>query len=229
MDRFFDWIKNHKGKAIAIIIAMFIVPMIVVHLLFKWKTDIYLVQADWNSGDVLTYIGGFYSFLGTTILSILAIWQNDVINKKNDEYNKKLQEIEIKLNMPIFDIPGKGQSTNGDHSDFRLSLRNVSPNPALQASFSNMTIYDSQDKMIVTSSDVELSDTVLSENTLIDVKYKNGAVFGKNLKMIFCIEYKDKFYKKHKIKATGTIIDAKNFQPIIFDLIEQEDTKNDQT
>lgn len=229
MDRMFNWIKEHKKSSIAILLALFIVPIVAVHFLFKWKTDVYWIQADWDSGDVLAYIGGFYAFLGTVIFSMLALWQNHQIEKKNEEYNEKLQKIETQLNMPLFDIPyseNSGQGCNGNYANLHFKIRNISPNLALQIKISNFEILDETGKKTLSSKTVKLNDTVLSANTMIDVKFTNDNIQGKNLTMIFYIDYQDKYYNKHKIKATGTIADAKVFKNIIFDLTEMEDTQN---
>lgn len=229
MDRMFNWIKEHKKTSVAILFGLFIIPIVVVHFLFKWKSNIYWIQADWDSGDVLAYIGGFYAFLGTVIFSMLALWQNHQIEKKNEEYNEQLQKIETKLNMPLFDIPYSEnceQGCDGNYANLCFKLRNISPNLALQIKISNFEIYDETGKKTLSSKSVKINDTVLSANTTINVKFTNDNLQGKNLSMIFYIDYQDKYYNKHKIKATGAIADAKTFESIIFNLIEMEDTQN---
>ena len=232
MDRMFNWIKGHKIASFAILLGLFIVPIIAVQFLFKWKTDIYWIQADWKSGDVLAYIGGFYAFLGTVVFSLLALWQNYVIEKKNTEYNTKLQQIEIKLNMPIFDIPytgNSGQGCNGSYANFHFKLRNISPNPAIHLNVSNFSIFDDTGNKTATSNSVKIDDTVLFAQSSIGINFVNEGLKGKNLTLVFYIEYKDKYYNAHKIKAIGHIENAPDFRAVIFDLIEQEDIHNANT
>lgn len=232
MDRIFNWIKGHKIASFAIVLGLFVVPIIAVHFLFKWETDIYWIQADWESGDILAYIGGFYAFLGTVIFSTLALWQNNIIDKKNDDYQNKLLEIETNLNMPYFDIPykdGSGQGCNGNYTNFHFKLRNISPNPAIHLNVSNFSIFDDTGNKTATSNSVKIDDTVLFAQSSIGINFVNEGLKGKNLTLVFFIEYKDKYYNAHKIKAIGHIENAQNFQAVVFDLIEQEDTHNANT
>ena len=232
MDRMFNWINGHKKATIAIMLALFIVPIIVVHFLFKWETGINWLQADWESGDILVYIGGFYAFLGTVIFSWLALWQNHIIEKKNDEYNNKLQEIEIKINMPIFDIPytgNSGQGWSGNFSNYHFKLRNISPNPAIHLHVSNFSIFDDTGNKTTTSNSVKIDDTVLFAQSSIGINFDNEELVGKHLTIVFYIEYKDKYYNAHKIKAIGHIENAQDVKNVVFDLIEQEDTHNANT
>ena len=68
----------------------FFVPLIVVHLLFKWYSGVDFLVAEWDAGDILGYIGTILTFVGTIILSILALQAS---NKAN-ELSKKVIEIE---------------------------------------------------------------------------------------------------------------------------------------
>lgn len=101
-----DWMADRKGIVALIILGLFIAPLLVVHILFKIKTDIYWIYADWESGDVIAYIAGFEAFIGTTLLSIFALWQNQKHKQENDLKDQKLLQIEnekIRLtNMPQF-------------------------------------------------------------------------------------------------------------------------------
>ena len=47
------WIQTHKVQTACIIFAAFILPLIIVHILFKLTTDIDWFVAKWEAGDVL--------------------------------------------------------------------------------------------------------------------------------------------------------------------------------
>lgn len=105
-DYYIEWIFTHKAKTAIIAILLFVVPLFVVHVLFKWNSGIKWIQAEWGAGDIISYIAGFEAFIGTTFLSFLALWQNQKHKQENDAKDKKLIEIEnekIRLsNMPQF-------------------------------------------------------------------------------------------------------------------------------
>ncbi len=232
MDKLFKFVKSHKKVVSVIIFAMFIVPIVMVHFLFKWRSDCEFLQAEWSAGDVLVYTGGFYAFLGTVVFSMLALWQNHIIAKKNDEHNRELQSVEVKLNAPILDIPftgGLGQGSDGNCSNLSFHLRNLTFNPAINLKISNFAILNNEKQKVVSLESVKLNDSAILGNSSIGVKFLNGPVKGKNLTVVFDIEYKDRYYNKHKIKATGKIEDSSDFHPIEYDLKEQEDTANGKT
>jgi hypothetical protein len=88
-------------KTILIFIGLFLIPLIVVHFLFKWKTGNNLISAEWSAGDLIVYIAGFESFAGTAILGIIAVWQTHKANKTNDNLLELTEESERKSVLPF--------------------------------------------------------------------------------------------------------------------------------
>lgn len=100
MEYIIKWIKNKKVKVILIILALFFVPLIVVHLLFKLNTGIYFLQADWSSGELIGYIAGFEAFIGTITLGVVAVVQTSQANS----LSKNLLELENNKYRPYIKI-----------------------------------------------------------------------------------------------------------------------------
>lgn len=94
-----EWIKKNKGKTIFICLLLFILPLVVVHFLFKLHGPGWLV-AEWTAGDVLGYVAGFEAFLGTVALGALALWQNAQIHKEH------IDSLEPCLSMELICIDG---------------------------------------------------------------------------------------------------------------------------
>lgn len=94
------WDKHNK-KIIGGTLGVFVVPLICVHLLFKWKSGISFIEAEWGAGDLLGYIGTILSFIGTVILGFLAL---EVSNKANNLSQKviKIEEERYKLDNRPF-------------------------------------------------------------------------------------------------------------------------------
>lgn len=103
-----NWIMKHKTITTIIVILLFSIPLIIVHFLFKWDSNNYWIVAEWSAGDIIAYIAGFEAFIGTTLLSFLALWQNQKHKLENDAKDQKILEIEnekIRLsNLPQFII-----------------------------------------------------------------------------------------------------------------------------
>ena len=59
------WIRDHILTSIIIAIGVFLVPLIIVNILFKCNPKAAFLIAEWDAGDLLSYIAGFEAFLGT--------------------------------------------------------------------------------------------------------------------------------------------------------------------
>ncbi len=84
MKKYLDWIVAHKALTGLIVFGLFLVPLVVTHLLYKWTTPNYMLQSSWNSGELITYIAGFEAFVGTVFLGIVAVRQNEKANELNE-------------------------------------------------------------------------------------------------------------------------------------------------
>lgn len=88
-------IKKYTKKGLIISL----IPIVVIHLLFKWNTGIDFFAAEWGAGDVLGYIGTILTFAGTIVLSILALQASQranalsqkVIELEQDHYRLELR------------------------------------------------------------------------------------------------------------------------------------------
>lgn len=106
MKNFKFFYNKNKKKIILTALFIFFLPLLCIHLLFKWKSGIPFIEAEWNAGEVLDYVGTFLSFIGTIILGFLALEASNTAN----ELSKKVIQIEesrYKLdNRPFVIISG---------------------------------------------------------------------------------------------------------------------------
>lgn len=79
------WITKHKWVMILTVIFIFAMPLLIIHLLFLWNSEIDWLIARWSPGDLMAYVAGFEAFLGTVALGALALWQNQQIHKQHIE------------------------------------------------------------------------------------------------------------------------------------------------
>lgn len=100
MEKIFDWIDANRKKTLGIICGIIILPIAIVHILFKIKTGCSLLQAEYGPGDMLGYFGDVLSFLGTVILGYVAIRQTERAN----DISEKLMEMDIVKSKPCFDF-----------------------------------------------------------------------------------------------------------------------------
>lgn len=96
------WISEHKKITLFFCLLLVFLPIIVIHILFKIKTDVYWIQAEWEAGEILGYFGDVLSFIGTLVLGYIAISQTEKANTLNEE----LLNIEKDKIKPCVDIDG---------------------------------------------------------------------------------------------------------------------------
>lgn len=107
MDHILDFIKKHWITVALICTAIFVFPLLIVHILFKWNSDNLWLTAEWSAGDVLGYIAGFESLIGTITLGIVTVYQSQKANEVNERLakeNNQLQEISIQPLLPILKV-----------------------------------------------------------------------------------------------------------------------------
>ena len=137
MNQIVNWIVKHKCLSIIICFFIFAIPLVIVHLLFKFLVGPQWLQADWDSGDVLAYIAGFEAFLGTVTLGALSLWQNEKMHQEHIEslepcLSMRLISIGHMLNLVIentgateakeISISLLSITNNGCHTDIETDL-----------------------------------------------------------------------------------------------------------
>lgn len=102
--------ENRKiaiNKNVTLFGALFLFPIIIIHILFKVNLGIKIFEATWESGDLLNYTASFYILICTVIIAKnqnnLLISQNRIqeeqvrISKRQDKIEKYSRAIDIKL------------------------------------------------------------------------------------------------------------------------------------
>lgn len=213
MDKLFQKIKEHPILTVLITITSIIILTIgvplLIHLCFVIPAPFPFLVAKWESGSVLEYYGAILSFLGTAALSALALYQNYEIKREADAKQTLLEKIEREKEMPLFRI--KNRLCNGNYTNLVLSIANISENVAFDISVSNFKVENEQGEIVVESKDAQLEKTELFGNEDTEIQFKNNALSGENLKIIFEMRCKDKFKEAHTYNVSFKIDDAKKF------------------
>ena len=87
------WIRQHWILAIVI---FSVVPILTVHFLFQIDLGLGFLVPEWDAGDLLGYIAGFYTFIGTILLGAVTVDQSQKAQKTNERLaleNNYLQKI----------------------------------------------------------------------------------------------------------------------------------------
>lgn len=57
MNKILEFIRKHSKITVILIILCSLLPLIIVHILFKWNSGIAFLVAEWSAGELLGYIG----------------------------------------------------------------------------------------------------------------------------------------------------------------------------
>ena len=145
---------------------------ILINVLFKLKTTHKFFIAEWGAGDALVYYGSVLTFISTTILSSLAVWQNQMLKKSTDMYNALLISPQI-----IVKYCGKTVKNSC------FTIENKSNNLAKDISICLMNKHKDNDHM-------EITIECLGQNEHFQFDYDN-AFFGQNSYAYLNVLYKD--------------------------------------
>lgn len=98
--------KPQEIKLLPIIILcilLAVIPVVIIHILFKWNSGKQWLIAEWSSGEILNYLGTILSFIGTVILGACSF----KISKQTKIISEKLFEKEMQESIPFVNIMPK--------------------------------------------------------------------------------------------------------------------------
>ena len=66
--------------------------LLLIHFLFKVRTGVYWLEAEWSAGDILSFMGTIFSFVGTLILGCITL----KLSQDSNNINLRLVDVETK-------------------------------------------------------------------------------------------------------------------------------------
>lgn len=107
MRKILTWIQSHKILTAAICVVVFVLPLVVIHVLFRMEASADWLVATWSAGELLAYIAGFETLLGTVVLGAVTVYQSDRANETSEKLakeNNDLQKISIQQMLPLLKV-----------------------------------------------------------------------------------------------------------------------------
>ena len=104
MSKILVWIKKHVWQTVLIGFGLFLVPLIFVHIAYRIPAISPWFASTWEAGELITYIAGFEAFLGTVVLGLVAIRQNDKSNELNERMLNAEEKRDLFERQPTIDI-----------------------------------------------------------------------------------------------------------------------------
>lgn len=209
MEKIWVFLKKHWRTLLIVLlcvagIAITIFSVAGVPLIINWaftepaEYDCFAVN--WEAKDALSYYGDALGFIGTVIFSGLALWQNHVIQKANDEHTALLERMERIKNAPHLVV--RSIRSNGKASKLTIHIKNPSENIAETIYASGFTIVDETGKSKWRNDEVFSLDYLDADRTF-EIHWDNPYIDDYSHQFIFDLKYKDKFGGDHICKAVG--------------------------
>lgn len=203
----FKFFKTHKKCVILFFLLLSVLVVVIpflINFMFKQASPCDLFTAEWNAGDVLAFYGAVLSFLSTSILSVLALWQNHIIKEENEKHRVILERMEREKNYPLLiigDVVGHGNA-----QDLTFDIKNLSDNIAQRITVSNFCIRDEKEKEIIRI-EKECYIDYLTRSAPYKINLTNPPITEKSHKICFDLQYYDLFDEIHKCNVLGFFSD----------------------
>ncbi len=178
--------KKHKKYIIVVAMLLILGIPTVINLMFKIPS-IELFAAEWTAGDALDFYGTVLSFISTTVLSVIALWQNNVIKKESDRHTARLEEWEKARSWPI--LICKAVGSLGGCSELSFEVINTTNNIALNLIVSNIHITGLRGDYLWQDSNVYCKE-VLTNNEGLRIKL-NNPMMDEQMEIHFDVGYED--------------------------------------
>lgn len=216
-------IKKHKFEAILFFICIallsFGVPL-VINILFKYPSFLSLTVAEWDAGAALEYFGTVLTFWGTSALSIIALWQNKVIDESNSKHSQLIEKMLIEKNMPLLYIVDV--SYFDSFRGIKFFILNASDNIANNITISNVRIIDSNNNIELWKKMGKICIQHLIGTMKEAVLLANPQINQERISVFMDVSFQDKFGNSHYCEING-YLDKENTHPI-FKMFEKKDT-----
>ena len=169
-----------KNKYIILIIVLCVVALLcgvplIINYCFKTFSIAEIFVAEWDANAALTYWGALLTFFSTTILSALALWQNDVIRKESSRHSLQLQLMEYRKVMPLFNIICASEYS--EYQKMRIRICNISENPAFSVTITKAYISNTSRSLL----EGQINKTVktLFAQQTMETTCQNGPIYGR--------------------------------------------------
>jgi len=200
--------KIKKIAVVCFFILLVGVPLLV-HCLFKIKVSNAFWVAEWSAGEFLSFYGSVLSFGATVILSILALWQNDVIRKESNKHTNILKEMEQNKSCPFIKV--RCIEEKNMHANIILEISNITDNIALdmkilemQRSFKRKTCFEESYEILSPHDSIKiaLGNGAMETRDVLLMEIQCNNIYGN--KVIFRVKgeysYQNKIYEFKVIK-----------------------------
>ncbi|WP_087974839.1 hypothetical protein [Oceanobacillus rekensis] len=124
LGNYIDWVRKNKLFTFLIIVTAFLLPIVIVQVLFKLPAKLHFFQAEFSAGDIISYSATFLTFLSTSFLGILALYQNDKLGKTNSKLSKINNELVRHQTKPLLTVNASLNEYEGLKCFYRSVERN---------------------------------------------------------------------------------------------------------
>lgn len=203
MDKWFEWIKKHWFIVTLICIFLILGVPFLIHIFYKIPASKDFWVSDWESGNLLEFYGSMLGFISTVILSLLALWQNEVIKKESEKREELLEKMEVAKHLPL--LKCSNLMCDGSYENLCLELENVSDNLATDIEVTNFTATNIEGQILTESKSVRIWKTSLVGRDKTKINFINNPIKDEKIRITMGLSFNDKFLKPHTCTVVSEI------------------------
>lgn len=205
MENLKKWVKKHIIASVILSFGIIFFPVLLIHISYSIEMPCEFLMAKWSAGELLQFYGSLLSFVGTVLLGGLALWQNQQLAIKNQQFNELINNQQKQMNMPRFDVTSS-MGSNGAFTNWHIYLKNVSENVANGLVVSSFTVHDKEEQLIYSREKCKISTNSLQGGEKTKIEFENTALRGDYLMVRFMLDFEDKYSESHRYEVKTKII-----------------------
>ena len=215
MKQFDEFLKQHNSATkliITVIVILTIGDPLIINWMFEMPALWGFFAVEWEAVDALSYYGDVLSFLGTVVLSGMALWQNLVIKEAEDKHTRLLEQMEKEKNAPYLIIDNVVSSGNAKKISF--AVKNLTDNIAQDVTVINARIENS-DGTVCWAEDKTYSTPYVDSKKEFKIEIITCGVTDQTQRILFEVEMYDIFGEIHRYTAVGSFLKHKNLPTFV--------------
>lgn len=205
MENLKKWVKKHIIASAILSLGIIFFPVLLIHISYSIEMPCKFLMAKWSAGELLQFYGSLLSFVGTVLLGGLALWQNQQLAIKNQQFNELINNQQKQMNMPRFDVTSS-MGSNGAFTNWHIYLKNVSENVANGLLISSFTVHNKDEQLIYSKEKCKISTNSLQGGEETKIEFENTALRGDYLIVRFNLDFEDKYSESHRYEVKTEII-----------------------
>jgi len=214
------------GIVLFLSVIFFIIVMpLILNKIYYSDSQSHFFEVNFSLDTILGYYGTVLTFIGTTLLGAITVYQNHIAQKKTDEVNRLTLELQNKVaflaeeqykqviaqsekNVPKFEL--QIDLISGYYKDLRCILKNVSDTIVSGINHLSFGVVNELENITTVNVITKIKKSSLSSGEATTISFSNIALNGLGNDIFWRFKCEDSYGNVFYYKATIHIDDVMN-------------------